>query len=273
MSEIALPTENKTAHLKFYSSKSIWGATFLGGPLAGAYMMSENYNALGETEKGLKSLLLGIGATIILFTALFMLPESVVDNIPRQLIPFVYTVIIWAIVDKKQGDVLKLHKEAGNKFYSGWRAAGIGLISCVLLLAGIFAYAYLAPEDETYLAYDAQLEQFYKNEASSLEFYNHLDLKLREDLLTELDNDVLPLWVENLRILDAIGNSEDLPSELQKHNALLKEYSQLRIQGFELLRKAIDEDSYAYAEEIDQVHENINAVLEKLSSAWTYMTP
>lgn len=57
MSEIGSKIENKTKDIKLYSSKSISGATFLGGPLAAGYLIGEKLKALDKPDEGRKSLM------------------------------------------------------------------------------------------------------------------------------------------------------------------------------------------------------------------------
>ncbi|MFH4964864.1 hypothetical protein V8G69_07655 [Gaetbulibacter sp. M235] len=258
-------TKNKTKEIKLYSSKAISGATFLGGPLAAGYLISENFKALNKPDDGRKSLIIGIITTIVLFGGIFMLPESIIDKIPRQIIPLIYTGIIWGIVEWKQGDILKVHKENGNSFFSGWRAAGVGFISLVIIGIGIFGYAFLSTDDEIYEQYDSELAVFSKNENESLVFYNHIDSKPKFALINELDNDVIPKWKENLKIIERTNQMENLPNELLKQNEILLKYCELRIKGFELFKKAISEDTDKYSIELNRIHSEIDKQLKKLN--------
>ncbi len=129
MTESDSQRENATAQIKLYSSRAITGATFIGGPLAAGYMISENFNALDRPKEGRISLVIAILASIVLFGGLFMFSEKTVDKLPGYLIPLIYIGIITGIVQWKQGDILKAHKVNGNRFFSGWRTVGIGLIS------------------------------------------------------------------------------------------------------------------------------------------------
>lgn len=117
MTETELKTQNNTKDIELYSSKAISGATFLGGPLAAGYLIGENFKALDQPTEGSYSLIIGIVSTIILFGGIFMLPESIMVIIPQQIIPLIYTGLIWGIVEWKQGDVLKAHKENNNSFF------------------------------------------------------------------------------------------------------------------------------------------------------------
>jgi hypothetical protein len=265
MTEQELKIENNTKDLKLYSSKAISGATFLGGPLAAGYLIGENFKALDKPKDGRNSLIIGIVSTIILFGGIFMIPEYIIDKIPRQLIPIVYTGIIWGIVEWKQGDILKAHKENNNSFFSGWRAAGVGFISLLLLGIGIFGYSFLSTDNEAYERYDAEITKFSKNETETLVFYHNLNTETNYSLLKELDEKTIPKWKENSAIINATNQFEDLPSELIEQNKILLKYSELRIQAFELFRKAIKEDTDKYSEQLDQIHMQIDKELEKLN--------
>lgn len=265
MIETELKTDNNTKDIKLYSSKAISGATFLGGPLAAGYLIGENFKAIDKPIEGRNSLIIGIISTIILFGGVFMIPENIIDKIPRQLIPIIYTVIIWGIVEWKQGDVLKAHEENNNSFFSGWRAAGIGFISLLILVIGIFGFVFLSKDNELYDKYDTELAQFSKNENETLVFYDNLNTETNYSLLKELDEKMIPKWKENIEIINKTNQFENLPSELIKQNEILLKYSELRIQAFELFRKAIKEDTDAYAQQLEKIHVQIDNELKKLN--------
>jgi hypothetical protein len=265
MTEQELKKENNTKDIKLYSSKAISGATFLGGPLAAGYLIGENFKALDKPNDGRNSLIIGIISTIILFGGIFMIPENLIDKIPQQLIPIAYTGIIWGIVEWKQGDILKSHKENGNSFFSGWRAAGIGFISLLILSIGIFGYIFLSTDNELYEKYDAEIAKFSKNETETLAFYNNLNTKSNFSLLKELDKKIIPKWKENIKIINETSQYQNLPSELIDQNEVLLKYSELRLQAFELFRKAIVEDTDIYSEQLEQIHIQIDKELEKLN--------
>ncbi|MFT7158343.1 MAG: hypothetical protein ACI8Q1_003374 [Parvicella sp.] len=86
--------ENNTKDLRFYSQTAIGMATFIGGPIAAGYLIRENYLSLDQPDKGKKSLIIGIISTVLLFTGIFIIPESIMDKVPNQILPAVYTGII-----------------------------------------------------------------------------------------------------------------------------------------------------------------------------------
>jgi len=96
---------------KLFTQKGISIATFLGGPLAAGYLVRQNFRALGKETEALISIILGILLTAATFIPLFMLPEDIVDKIPNQLIPAIYTLMIYGVVELVQGKDLKRYKE------------------------------------------------------------------------------------------------------------------------------------------------------------------
>lgn len=250
---------------KFYTKKAIGIATFIGGPAAAGYLIGVNFRNLNETSKGLTALVLGIVFTLFLLSLGFILPEPVLDKFPSAFLPMIYTGLIYIIVDNTQGKALKEHEEKGNEFFSAWRAAGIGLVSLMLILLLIFGYIFLYDNTDVYSEYDAKMAVFQSNEVESLKFYDHITTSSRLSLIQELDNSVLPKWGENLQIIEELNKLDGLPQELQHQNKLLAEYSLLRIETFKVFRKAIEEDTEQYHNELDEQHRKIDRVLEELN--------
>lgn len=264
MNETEKLQENNTKDFKLYSSRAIGGATFLGGPLAAGYMIGENFKALDKPNQGRNSLLIGIISTIILFIGIFMIPENLIDKIPSQIFPLIYTGIILGIVEWKFGSALKSHKENGNQFFSGWRAAGIGFLSLIIISIGIFGYVFFGMNNEAYDQYDKEIAVFTSNENESLQFYNYLDTKSDYALIKELEDKTIPKWEENIQIIKKTNEIEDLPTELIEQNKILLKYAELRLEAFNLFKKAMEENTDKYTIQLDEIHAEIEKQLNKL---------
>lgn len=265
MTEIEITEKNKTKNLKLFSSKAIGGATFLGGPLAAGYMIGENFKSLDKPKEGRNSLIIGIVSTIILFAGLYMIPEIIIDKIPGQLIPLIYTGIIYGIVEWKQGNILKYHKEKGNSFFSGWRAAGIGFISLLIIAVGLFGYVFFGTNNDAYEQYDNEISVFSKNETETLKFYDFLGIKTDSTLVQDLEKTIIPKWKENIQIIKKTNEIENLSSELIEQNKILLKYSELRLEAFTLFKKAIEGKTAKYDPRLDQLHQEIDRQLENLT--------
>lgn len=143
-SQNALPVEERAPIPPYtlYTQGQVFVATFLGGPLGGAWLMGANYAALGQEDKKNKALLYGGLATILLLIfGIFILPE----NIPSSIIPIISCILMTNIAKSQQGLLIAAHLAKGGKQGSGWHVVRIGLLGLVITLAIGFALAFLVP--------------------------------------------------------------------------------------------------------------------------------
>ena len=257
--------ENRTKDLKFYSQRSIALATYLGGPLAAAYMIRANFLALKNHVAANRTIWIGLLGTIMVFGGIFLIPEDIIEHVPNVVIPLIYMGVIYLIVEKYQGAELKVHKEFENQFYSGWRAAGIGLISLLIVASVLLSIIFLEPEMPHADFYDKKLALFEVNESESLKFFENAEFKSNLNLINELDNSVIPKWEENVKIIASLNQFDDLPVEIENRNELLLEYSKLRLEVFKLIKKSLIEDSTIYDGQIRSLNVRMNQVLEELN--------
>lgn len=249
---------------KLYSQKAIAIATFFGGPLAAGILIRKNSLSFGREKEGLIVLIIGIVSTILLFYGIDQIPESIIDKIPNILIPVIYTGIIYLIVEKIHGQFLKKHKEENNKFYSNWKATGIGLVCLAVLFAGVFAYAYYAPEDWDVKTYDSELKKFNDNESEAMKLFDMLDSRSKHEVAYFIAQTGIPKWKESIEILNKMSSIENIPEEYQKQNKLFLEYCKLRIEAYELISKAVLSETSVYDEEIIKKHTRIDEIINEL---------
>lgn len=257
---------NETVNLKFYSAKAISLATFFGGPLAAGYLVGENYKALENNDAGRKSLIYGILTTIVLFAGIFILPENVIDKVPQQIIPLIYTGIIMAIVEWQQGDILKRHKEKGNSFYSGWKAAGVGFISTIIIILGLLSVSYLSPVSKEQEIFQNALVQFENNERESLKFYENYSTKSMFILIRELNDTSIPKWKENVELIKKTNETKNFPLNFIKYNKLLLEYAEMRLELFELTKNAILANSDKYNIEMESLDKKMSFIINSIEN-------
>ncbi len=251
--------------VKLYSTQVIVGATYLGGPFAAGYMISENYKALGKIKEGKISLVLGIIATILVMIVVFSIPEKIINKIPNLLFPLIYSAIVWGIIELKLGKEIKNHQQENNPFYSNWRGFGVGLVSAIITIVGVFGSLYIVDlNNESYSQYDTEIQTFTKNENASLVFYEHLETYSDVALIFEIENTCIPLWKENIKIIEKLNTLEGLPIELTKQNEILLEYSKLRLKIFELFKKTAEEETNIYDSELEKLHRQVDDLINKL---------
>ena len=119
--------------IKLYTIGGIIFSTFLGGPLAGCYLMSVNFKNLGDKDLARKTLKIGIISTILLCGGTtYLVVENIAEEIPNYLIASTYIAIIYAYLKTYQEKSIKEHIEKGGLKYSGWKSTGIGIMSFII---------------------------------------------------------------------------------------------------------------------------------------------
>lgn len=252
----------------FFSQRAITIATYFGGPLAAGYLVKKNYDTIQQPENAKKALIIGIVSSILIFAGIFSIPEHIIDKIPNPLIPLIYTGIIYWIVERIQGEILKQHKEVGGEFYSGWKAAGIGAIAMTILLASIAIIAFVSGDLSNKagfdtLTYDKEVAKFVENENKALTVFNVVNTAKPDYLIREFSKGVI-LWKENRAIVERINKIDNLPKNLLDQNKKLLKYCELRIEHNELIIKAISENTDKYVSEIERLGLDINQILKDL---------
>jgi hypothetical protein len=128
---------------KIYTINSIRIATFLCGPLAAGYLVSQNYKAFDQREKVTITWIISAGA-LIAIVALAAFTSSI-ERFPKVVFPLVYAWGTFLLVQKFQGEQMKEHFAAGGKTFTIWRALLAGLICLVVTLAVIVAILLMIP--------------------------------------------------------------------------------------------------------------------------------
>jgi len=251
--------------LMLYSERSINIATFLGTPVAAGFLIRRNFINLGNETYGKHTLFISIAFTIIFFILIILIPEHIIDKIPNALFPAIYTLIVWYVLKRYQGEALDNHKKAGGSFYSVWKATGIGFAASAVLVGMFFAYAFATTEDFDSDKYDRKISVFSKNEEEALRLYNIPDgaspMRIQEFIRTT----GIPAWERNLVILDTLDAMENIDALLVKQNSLLRKYAQLRITLYKTIDSSFYVESDKYERRMIELNGKIEAVLEDLN--------
>lgn len=249
---------------KLYSQKAFGIATFLGGPLAAGVLARQNFKTLGNDDYAKLSLIVGVVSTILIFGGLFMVPENIIDKIPNAIIPAIYTAIIYFIIEKLQGKELAEHKDNKGVFYSMWKAAGVGAICLAILSAGLVGYVYSMNTSFDAQKYDNGIALITKNEEQALRLFTIMENSSQQQSINFIDNFGIPAWQANLKILEGLDKMDGIYDELSKQNQILKNYNKLRIESYQLIRKALLENTSYYDAAIQSINEKIDREVEQL---------
>lgn len=136
----------------------------------------------------------------------------------------------------------------------------IGLLSILILVSSFVVYQKL-PNDIG--KYDAKIKEFVAMEAIALEVYNLPPDTPNSKILYGLKDRGIYYWKENIKLIESFKDL-DLPAEIRAKNKLLKEYCELRIKSYELLYKAVSEDTDKYLMQIEAYNRQIEAKINEL---------
>jgi hypothetical protein len=123
-----------------YSPNHVALATFLGTPMAGVVLMALNEKRLGRRSAAIKTIVFGLLGTAAILTLAIALP----DGIPAFPFTLVALVVLRITAQHRQGALVEQHYRAGGKKASGWAAAGISLLTTVIVFIPVVAILVLA---------------------------------------------------------------------------------------------------------------------------------
>ncbi len=113
--------------------------------------------------------------------------------------------------------------------------------------------------------YDAKIKEFASMEVLALEVYNLPPETPSDKVLYGIKDKGIFYWKENIKLIDSFKEL-NLPVELIRRNKILKEYCELRIKCYELLYKAISENTDQYKQQIEDYNLQIDAKIKELES-------
>ena len=117
-----------------YNSPSILIASFIGGPLAAGYLISENFRYLGEPEKAKQTWIYAIlGLSVLLAISGFL--QS--TRIPWYALPLGYTALAYLPFKWLQSARIKSHKSQGGSIHKSDRVFVISFVGAVATIIGL----------------------------------------------------------------------------------------------------------------------------------------
>lgn len=258
--------EDTTDCTKFYSGSTIAIATVFGGPLVAGILVRRNFINLGKETYGKYALFIGIISTILLFLGILSIPKDIIDKIPNIAFPAVYTGIIALIVNNLQGHELKEHKEKNGQFYSVWKGIGIGAVFTLVIIAILIAHVFFSHLGFDTEKYDNGIAEFIRNEERALELYSLPETTDTMQYTNFIQNTGIPAWQKNLEILDELDSIEGLHELLIHQNQVRREYCIQQIERFQLIEKAVTEQTTAYDTKISEIDQKIEETLNRFNN-------
>ncbi len=216
--------------------------------LYGVFLALLTTNLLDKSVK--KALLTSIAVFVVYNILNGMKPNSGIDNAAHIGGLLSGLIIGYAFVPS-----LKQFENKAIKFST------IGALTIALLISSFTVFK-TVPNDIG--QYEKELQRFVSMEAMALEVYNLPEGTPNEKILSELKNRGLYYWNENLKLIDSFKKL-DLPLAVRVRNSRLKEYCELRIRSYELIYKAIEEDTDKYRNEINECNQKIETIIIELA--------
>lgn len=135
---------NNQKQRKIFTEKNMWLVAFLGGPLSAGYIIAENFKTFNDPQKVKITWSITIAVTILIFGFIIAFPETIIDKMPKQLIPLIYTAIAAAIIRYYQKTKITEHLAEGGEEHSWGRSMCVGLIGLVVTLLLVAITAFIA---------------------------------------------------------------------------------------------------------------------------------
>ena len=133
---------------KVYSAFGVRIGTFIGGPLTGGYLLSQNFKAIGRADLARKTLMIVTIFTLAFLAMLAALPKEVVNKIPGIVFPLLFVFLSNRLFDRYQKEAIEhiLEKEEGTPI-SNWMVAGISLLFALATFSILLLFIFgLNPE-------------------------------------------------------------------------------------------------------------------------------
>ena len=137
----------------------------------------------------------------------------------------------------------------------------IALLSVLIVTGSAVVYKKLP---NNIAEYDKKMEEFSAIEQEALKVYTMLENSPTEELIKELKESGIPKWKKINHLVDELTQL-DLPDILKERNLKLKEYCKLRLQIYDLMYKALEEDTHFYDKELENYNRQIEKILDELS--------
>ncbi|MES2971728.1 MAG: hypothetical protein V4702_05395 [Patescibacteria group bacterium] len=271
--------------IKLFSRRDFIVGGIVGGPLALTYFFYKNFKNQGNQRAAKLSLIVGPATFIGLIILTVVLEEVILHRtIPRFVFPAIIVGVTTGLYAKFQEIKVNQHIASGGELYKS-RGAGVVLISIIvtiLLFLGFLKAVIVTTgsdisvwdaiglaQDYDQKAYEQKMNEITQNDQQAIKVFSLLNpspllntAPTKADIIKDLD-DGIARYKRNAILINEIDGIEKLPSVLKEDNARLRKYTELRVQMFELLKKAISEETKAYDTQIENIGKELEPLLQK----------
>lgn len=111
--------------------------------------------------------------------------------------------------------------------------------------------------------YQEKMNEFVLLEEKAVKVYSLPETATNEEILNSLNNDGIKNWEKCIALVSEV-QTYDLPDDIKERNKALKIYCDLRIESYQLIEKAIVEDTDQYKTMIDSCNVRIERLIKSL---------
>lgn len=122
-----------------YKISAVGIATFIGTPVAGAWIIVQNLKRLGRPAEARNIWLTGIGLTLAMFVVGQLLPANI-SGMP-MVIATLYVMV--GLARQRFEPVLKQRATNASHFASNWRAFGVSLLFLLAVVVAVLVVSFI----------------------------------------------------------------------------------------------------------------------------------
>jgi hypothetical protein len=119
-----------TPNAKLYTPAQIRAGSFLGGPIAAAYLLWKNFRVLDRGPEARTTVVWGVAFVAGLMVLLPFLPA----RFPNYLIPLLYSIAAGSVADKWQLQKQAIVDSGRFQIQSNWRVFGMALLFMIAFM-------------------------------------------------------------------------------------------------------------------------------------------
>jgi hypothetical protein len=120
----------KSPNPKLYTPAQIRVGSFLGGPIAAAYLLRSNFRALDRGPEARTTVVCGVAFVACLMALLPFVP----DRFPNYVIPLLYSIAAGFVADKWQLRKQAILDSGKYQIQSNWRVFGMALLFMIAFM-------------------------------------------------------------------------------------------------------------------------------------------
>lgn len=137
------------------------------------------------------------------------------------------------------------------------------LLTISIMIIACFSLYYTIPS--TNYEYRELLTQFSENEQKSVEVLSSTQDSSSDKFAEAISEYGIGLWEKNIDIVNRIKELQNLPEYISARIGLIEEYTNVKLEYFRIINKALEEDTEEYNDEIEEYQQKISELISKLN--------